>query len=135
MIPSSAQRFVDREQTRTEQGNWPTKVLVSIWFKSETNLATMIQLLRVVQDELKKKPYELKGQVVKARQEMSPQKKPLAKAHALFYEGMSAARSDESKIYVSAKFTPGGEGLADQGWIIIGAICTEYSEALFLRPL
>ena len=71
MIPSSAQRFVDQEQTRTEQVNWPTEVLVSMWFKSETNLATMIQPLWVVKDELKKKPYELEGQVVQVRQEMS----------------------------------------------------------------
>ena len=50
-----------------------------MWFKSETNLATIIELLRVVIDELKKKPYELKGQVVSARLEMSPKRKPLAK--------------------------------------------------------
>ena len=55
MIPSSAQRFVDREQTRTEQGSWPTKTMVSLWFKSETNLGTMIELLRVVKAELNKK--------------------------------------------------------------------------------
>ena len=48
MIPLSAQRFADWEQTRTEQGNWPTKTMVSLWFKSETNLAAMIELLRVV---------------------------------------------------------------------------------------
>ena len=64
MIPFNAKRFVDWELTSTEQVNWPTEVLVSMWFKSETNLATMIELLRVVKDELKKKPYEIKGQVV-----------------------------------------------------------------------
>ena len=36
---------------------------------------------------------------------------------------------------MAAKFTPEGEGLADQGWIIkpavISAICLEFSEALF----
>ena len=81
---------------------------------------------------------------------MSPQKKPLAKAHALFYKSLKAAKADESQINVicgelqisvligrglAAKFTPEREGLADQGWIInhdiIGAICTDYSEALF----
>ena len=98
MVPFCAQRFVDWERASTEQGNWPTEVLVSMWFKSETNLATKIELLWVVKDELKKKPYEIKGQVVKARLEMSPRKKPLAKAHPLFYKGMSAARSDESKM-------------------------------------
>ena len=64
MIPLNAQRFVDWEQTNTEQWNWPTKVLISMWFKSETNLATMIELLMVVKDELKKKPHGLGGQAV-----------------------------------------------------------------------
>ena len=124
-----------------------------MWFKCETNLATMIELLRVVKDKLKKKPYESKGQVVKARLEMSPQKKPLAKAHA-FHKGMSAAKGDESKINViydklhmsfligrvsAAKFTPEGEGLTDQGWTInhdvISAICIEYTVRHFLWPL
>ena len=35
---------------------------------------------------------------------------------------------------MAAKFTPEGEGLADDGWIIkpavISAICTEFNEAL-----
>ena len=122
---------MDWEQRSIEQqGNWPTEVLVRMWFKSETNLATMIELLRVVRDQLKKKPYEIKGQVVKARLGMSPHEKLLAKAHALFHKGMSAARSDEAQINVidgklkvsfligralAAKFTPEGESLADQG--------------------
>ena len=54
----------------------------------------------MVKDELKKKPFEFEGPVVEARLEMSRQKKPLAKAHALFYKRLSAARDDESKINV-----------------------------------
>ena len=79
MIPFNAQRFVDWEQTSTEQEDCPTKILISMWFKSETNLATMVELLRVVKDELMKKPDEVKGQVVKARLELSHQKKKLHK--------------------------------------------------------
>ena len=30
MIPVKAQKFMDWEITSTEQGNWPTKVLVSM---------------------------------------------------------------------------------------------------------
>ena len=104
IIPFSAPKFVDWEQTstrRTGQENWPTKVLVSMWFKSATNLATIIELLRVVIDELKKKPYELKGQVVTARLEMSPKRKSWAKeAHALFYKGIKNKGGDESEINV-----------------------------------
>ena len=87
---------------------------------------------------------------MKVRLEVSHQKKPLAKAHALFYKVRSAARKDESQINVicgklqisfligrglAAQFTPEGEGLANQGWKInhdiFGAIFTDYSEALF----
>ena len=54
----------------------------------------------MVKDELKKKPHKIREQLVKARLEMSHHEKPLAKAHALFYLGISAARRDESKIKV-----------------------------------
>ena len=136
-------------QTRTEHGSWPTKAVVSLWFKNDTSLATMIELLQMVKDELNKKPYTLYDQLVKARLEISFQKKPLTKAHALFYKGLKAVKAYESKINViycklqisfligrglAARFTPEGEGLADQGWTnnhdILGAICTDYSEAL-----
>ena len=88
--------------------------------------------------------------MVPARLERSPKKKPLAKAHALFYKGDKAVSGDESKINVvygkiqtgffvgsapAAKYTPEGEGLAGDGWNIkfsvFGAICTEFNEPLF----
>ena len=64
-----------------EQGIWPTKTMVSMWFKNETNLVTMIDLLKVVREELRKVSYKIHGQNVTARLDVSPQKKPLAKAH------------------------------------------------------
>ena len=76
MVPLNAQRFVDWEQTRTEQGSWPIKTMVRLRFKNDTNLATMIELRRVAKDELKKKLCKLHGQLAKARFETSPQKKP-----------------------------------------------------------
>ena len=63
MIPLNAQRFMDSEQTRSEQGTWRTKILVSLWFKNETNLTTMIELLRVV--KMNSKKYKIREQVVK----------------------------------------------------------------------
>ena len=131
------------------QGSWPTKTMVSLWFKSDTNLATMIELLLVVKDELNKEPCKLHEQLVKARLEITPTRNPWRRRTPCFHKGLSAARADESKINVicdklhisvligrnwGAKFTPEGEGLADQGWIInhdiIGAICAVQSEAL-----
>ena len=60
---------------------------------------------------------------------MSPEKKPVAKAHALFYKVLKSMRTDESmygKLQISffvggamaAKFTLEGEGLAGEGWDI-----------------
>ena len=46
---------------------------------------TRIGLLDVIRTELKKGPYKQEGQVVSSRLELSPKRKPLAKAHALFY--------------------------------------------------
>ena len=92
--------------------------------------------------EHKKEPYRLRGQVVSSRLEKSPRRKPLAKAHALFYKGLKEVGGDESKTYVvyskiqisffvggvmAAKCIPEGEGLAGEGWNIkpdvIAAIC------------
>ena len=92
----------------------------------------------------------MRERVVSCRFELSPKRKPLAKAHALFYRGLKEVKGDESKIHVvygklqisffvgsamAAKYTPEGEGLAGEGWAIkpevISAICTELSEALF----
>ena len=74
-----SKKYIDWEQTRNEQGTWPTKVMVSLWFSNEANLLTRIGLLDVMREELKKGPYKQKGQVVSPRLELSPKRKPLAK--------------------------------------------------------
>ena len=51
MIPETSHKYVDLDQTRSERGPWPTKNMVSMWFKSETNLVVMIELLRTVKEE------------------------------------------------------------------------------------
>ena len=57
MVPNEFHQYIDWNHTRAEQGDWPTKTTVNMWFKNETNLATMIGLLKVVlfMMELKKK--------------------------------------------------------------------------------
>ena len=80
-------------QTRTEQASWPTKKIVNMWFKNDTNLATTIGLLRIVKDELKKIPYKLHDQEVSARLQMSPKKKPLATKASEEWEGEMSLRS------------------------------------------
>ena len=150
MVLDQYQKYIDWEQTRTEQGTWPTKTIVSMWFRNETGLPTMVGMLDIIKKELKKEPYKLHGQEISSRLEMSPNTKPLARAHALFYKGLKEVGGDESKTHVvygkiqisffvggamAAKYTPEGEGLAGEGWNIkpdvIAGICTEFSEALF----
>ena len=78
MVLDSYTNFVDWEQTKTEQGTWPTKVKVNMWFSSETNLPTMLGLL-----ESRTSPTSCREQAVSSRPEM-------ARAHALFHEGLKA---------------------------------------------
>ena len=57
--------------------------MVSMWFKHETNLVTMIALLKMMKEELDKAAHKVNGQNVKARLKVSPQRRPLTKAAAL----------------------------------------------------
>ena len=56
LVPNVFHKHIDWDQTKTEQGTWPTKKFVNMWFKNETNLATMIGLLEIVKNELKRYP-------------------------------------------------------------------------------
>ena len=56
MVPQQAQRWIDWNQTRKEQGTWPRKIMVSMWFKHETSLTVMIDLLKVMWEEFDKAP-------------------------------------------------------------------------------
>ena len=91
-MPDQFHKYIDCDQTKTEQGNRPTKTFVNMWFKNDTNMATLIVMFGIVENELKKIPYTLRGQEVSARLELSPTRKPLAKAHALFYKGLKESR-------------------------------------------
>ena len=90
IIPGQFHQYIDWDRSRKEQGKWPTKTIVYMWFKNETNLATMIGLLQVVKEELKNVSYKIREQEVTARLEMRLQKKPLAEAHVLFYKGLTS---------------------------------------------
>ena len=76
MVPNEFRKHIDWDQTKTGQGTWPTKTFFNMRFKNETNLATMIGLLKIV----KKMSYELHGLMVSARLEMRPKRKPLTEA-------------------------------------------------------
>ena len=94
MVPGELNPKIDWDQSKKVQGNGPTKIIVNMCFKNRTTLAKMIGLLKVVKEELKKVSCTRHGQEATARLEMSLQKKPLAKAHALFYKGLKAMGGD-----------------------------------------
>ena len=52
MVPQQANRWIDLGPEQEGQGTWPTKPMVSMLFKSETNLVTMIDLLRGMKEGL-----------------------------------------------------------------------------------
>ena len=87
MVPRQAHKSIywaNQERTRdlADQGDGQYVV------QNETNLGTMIELLKGVKEELEKEAYKIHGQNVKARQEVSPRRMPLTKAQALFSNGL-----------------------------------------------
>ena len=119
--------------------------MVSMWFKHEANLMVRIDLLKVVKEELDKAACEINGQRVKARLEVSLQRRPLTKAQAMFFNGFKEVDGDESKVRsfrgklrisffvggdLAAKHTREGEGHADEGWFtdqdVVSNICTDF---------
>ena len=106
--------------------------MVSMWFKHDTNLVTMIDLLNIMKEELDKAAYKIYGYNEKARLEVSLQRRPLAKAQALFFKGLKEVGGDESKVSafsgnlqisffvgrdIAAIFSRESEGHADEGWV------------------
>ena len=61
--------------------------MVSVWFKNETNLVMMVDLLKIKKQELEKVAYKIHVQNVKARLDVSPQRKPLTKGACSFLQG------------------------------------------------
>ena len=61
MVPDQYRKCIDWYQTRTEQGTWPIKTMVSMWFNNETNLPKMVGLLDIISTELKKELHKLRG--------------------------------------------------------------------------
>ena len=76
MVLHQFHKYIDWDLTRKEQGAWPTKPFVNMWFNNETNVATMIGLLEILK---RTQDHTLHGQVVSTRLEMSPIRKPIGK--------------------------------------------------------
>ena len=48
MLPDQCQKYIDWDQTRIEQETWPAKTIVSMWFRNEAKLPTMVGMLEAV---------------------------------------------------------------------------------------
>ena len=91
MIPEETHTHMDWDQTNDQQGPWPTKNMESLWFKNETNLVVVIDLLRTVKEELMRGSYKLRGREVVPRMEASPQQKPLKRASRYVFQGSDSS--------------------------------------------
>ena len=91
---------MDWDQTSNQQSPWPSKNMASMWFKNETNLVVVIDLLRTVKEELVRGPYKLRSREVVPRMEASPQQKPLKRAHAMFFKALTAVKGNGKRINV-----------------------------------
>ena len=101
MVPDTLTDYIDWEQTRNERGTWPTQLMVRLWFSIEATLLTRIGLPDVMREELKQGLYNQKGQVVSSRLELRPKRKPSAKAHALFFEGLEEVKGTSPRFALS----------------------------------
>ena len=111
---------------------------------------TMIDLLKTTKEEFVKAAYKIDGQSVKARLEVSLQRRPSTKAVAPFFQGLEEMKGDESKVMnffgklqisfhvgrgVAAKFTREGESHAEEDRVIdMKAVATIFRTTLFSKP-
>ena len=97
---------------------------------------TMIDLLRIMKEELDEAAQKKKGQNAKARLEVSPQRKARGKSTSQVFLAFVCETSD---ILVggetAAKCSREVEGHADEGWIIdmhvVSKICAFLNDAVF----
>ena len=146
MVPNEFHKHIGWDHTKTEQGNWADQDVRQDVVQERDQFGNVIGILEIAENELEKVLYKLHGQRVSARMEMSPKRKPLAKAHDLFYKGLKEVGGNGSKIHVVCwkcrqlqNTPPEGEGLVGGGWNIkydvFAAICTDFCKALFFEAI
>ena len=109
----SMPKMVEWDQTRKEKGTWPRNFMVSLWFKHEISLMVMIDFF-------------INGQHVKARLEVRPPLRALAKAQAMFFRGFKEVGGTRPKVkpfMVIFRF------LCGSGPARTEAVCSQYTHA------
>ena len=145
MVPQQAQKWIDWDQSKVEQETWPRKITVSMWLKHETNLVTMIDLLKIMKEELGKN--SLQDQWAKCEDEAGSQssEETLGKSTSHVFERAQGGGSDESNesafhVKLQISFFVGRDccqiftrGHADEGWVVdmhVVTTCTAFNDAL-----
>ena len=78
--------------------------MLSMWFKHETNLLAMIDLLKIMKEELDKAAYKIHGQNVKARLEVSLREGPWQRPQAMCFKGQGGRGRVQSEIFLMGNF-------------------------------
>ena len=140
MVPQQAHKWIGWENKETRPRNIFCERVVQTDMK--TNLITVIDLLKITKEKLDKADCKIDGQNVKARLEVSPQRRPLTKAQALLYKGLKEMGGDESKVrdfYGNFRRSSFWEEILlakyarqDEGWVIdmhvVSTMCTDLHE-------
>ena len=63
-MPQKVRKCINWEQTRREQGPWPRQTMLSMRFENETGLIMMIEILKLMSDELDKANFCVNGERV-----------------------------------------------------------------------
>ena len=95
------QWIIGWDHTKESFGLWPMKTMVSLWFVHCTNKLMMIEIRKMMKGEVEDKNFEVNGEAmrgnleVREKKEVSPQKKPLSRAQAMFYRAPKGANGDK----------------------------------------
>ena len=60
MMPTEVKQWIDWAQTKGNQGTWPKKTMVSLWFMHGTGKIMRVEILKMMRVELENKDYRVK---------------------------------------------------------------------------
>ena len=101
MVLLEVRKLIDRDETKHDQGPWPRKTMVSLWFKHDTSLMLMIEILKKMREKMAKTNYSVSGELVRTNLEIRPEKKTLRRSQAMFFKAFKDALGDKSQIECS----------------------------------
>ena len=85
---AEVQTKINWEHSKENQGLWPRKTMVNLWFDHGTGMGIMIETLKNVREVLTDKDYKVNGEVLRASLELSHRRKPMDRAQAMFFNAL-----------------------------------------------